>query len=74
VEKNAGEGIRTLGPLQDKALNLAPLTRLGYPCDKKNRIITQFIMRWAIKADNLNISSFIALLETNRDGPGSVAW
>jgi hypothetical protein len=27
----AGEGIRTLGLLRDKTLDLAPLARLGYP-------------------------------------------
>ena len=32
VDDGAGDGIRTHGPLQDKALNLAPLARLGYPC------------------------------------------
>ena len=32
LRKNSGAegGIRTLGPLRDEALNLAPLARLGY--------------------------------------------
>ncbi len=41
--KNAGDEIRTRGPLQDKALNLAPLTRLGYPCNKRRSINEKYI-------------------------------